>query len=310
MWEFLKKLRRAWFGGEGTEKPPQTVEQPVRGVKTAPLSEAQIRAATRTDRRLEPDQLICCSAISIGRERDHNEDALFCFSAVMAGEKHAINLGIFIIADGLGGHERGEVASRVAVQTVSSHLLKSFYSPFFGPDPKAPEESVQETLEAGIKLAHEAVKKAAPGGGTTLTAVLVFGHRMTIAQVGDSRAYAISSKGAVDLLTRDHTLVRRLEELGQITPEEAEVHPQRHDLYRALGLDVPAEPDTTTTQLPDSGHLLLCSDGLWDVVPAQDMARLVTSEKSLSQACIQLVEAANAAGGPDNISAILVQLPG
>jgi protein phosphatase len=158
-------------------------------------------------------------------------------------------------------------------------------------------------------MAEEAVKSTAPGGGTTLTALLILGNRMLIAHVGDCRAYQIPPSGDMKLLTRDHSLARRLEELGQLSTEEAESHPQRHDLYRALGMEVPAEPDIFTSKVPPLGNLLLCSDGLWGVVPEPDIARIVRSAPNLPQAVVDLIEAANAAGGPDNISAILVRLP-
>jgi serine/threonine protein phosphatase PrpC len=143
-----------------------------------------------------------------------------------------------------------------------------------------------------------------------LTAALVVGKQVFITHVGDSRAYIIESSGRVETVTRDHSLVKRLVELGQITQEEAAVHPQRNVLYRALGQGEPFEPDMSSTQLPDSGYLLLCSDGLWGVVPDNEILQLVSSSSSPQQACQKLVEAANTAGGPDNITAILVHLPG
>ena len=142
-----------------------------------------------------------------------------------------------------------------------------------------------------------------------MTAVLVLGNRMTVAHVGDSRAYAVFLDGRMQILTRDHSLVRRLEELGQITAEEASNHPQRHVLYRALGLGEPVEPDVFTSQVPAPGYILVCSDGLWGVVPEADIFRMISTSPNLHQACLNLVEAANAAGGPDNITAILVRMP-
>jgi serine/threonine protein phosphatase PrpC len=154
------------------------------------------------------------------------------------------------------------------------------------------------------------VTMAAPGSGTTLTAALVLGQQMTIGHVGDSRAYALRTDGRIEVLTRDHSLVKRLEELGQISLEEAAAHPQRNVLYRALGQGDVLEPDIFTTPFPQPGYLLICSDGLWSVLPDQNLSKLVTSAPSLQVACQSLVAAANDAGGPDNISAILVQLIG
>jgi protein phosphatase len=128
--------------------------------------------------------------------------------------------------------------------------------------------------------------------------------------VGDSRAYLVGKNGGMEALTRDHSLVKRLVELGQITTDEAAVHPQRNVLYRALGQGEPFDPDVSSIRMPEAGYLLLCSDGLWGVVPEETMHRIIMNSPGMDQACRMLVEAANAAGGPDNISAILIRLPG
>jgi len=132
---------------------------------------------------------------------------------------------------------------------------------------------------------------------------------MTIAHVGDSRAYAISTDGTSQILTRDHSLVMRMIELGQLTAEEAQVHPQRNVLYRALGQGEPFASDISTSPLPDSGHILLCSDGLWGVVGEVEIIRIIAAAPSPQVASQLLVDAANTNGGPDNISAILIRLP-
>jgi protein phosphatase len=217
---------------------------------------------------------------------------------------------VYIVADGLGGHEHGDIASQAAVRTMSAHLMAKYYEAFFGIIPANPEESVREILESGVAKAHRVVEQRAPEGGTTLTTVLIIGNRMSIAHVGDSRAYIILPDGRMKRQTRDHSWVEKLIEIGQLTPEEAETHPKKHDLYRALAPEVSGEPDITTSTLTQSGYLLVCSDGLWNVVPEADIARLVTTAPNLQTACAKLVESANAAGGPDNISVILVQLTG
>ena len=164
-------------------------------------------------------------------------------------------------------------------------------------------------MQEGVLEAHKAILKQASGGGTTLTAALIVGEQITIAHIGDSRAYAISRDGKMEVLTRDHSLVKRLEELGQITSEEAAIHPQRNVLYRALGQGEPFDPDIITAPMPEGGFLLLCSDGLWGAVPQEEMLKLITSNQSPFEACRLMVEAANKAGGPDNISAVLARLP-
>ncbi len=133
------------------------------------------------------------------------------------------------------------------------------------------EEPLQEMMRAAITEAQRAVTQAAPGSGTTLTAALVLGQQMTIGHVGDSRAYALHLDGRAEVLTRDHSLVKRLEELGQISSEEAANHPQRNVLYRALGQGEVLEPDIFTSPFPQPGYLLLCSDGLWSVLPDDNL---------------------------------------
>lgn len=112
----------------------------------------------------------------------------------------------------------------------------------------------------------------------------------------------------MELVTRDHSLVRRLEELGQITSSEAAVHPQRNVLYRALGQGEILEPDVTTMPFPQNGYILLCSDGLWGPVPDEDLRQITLNAPTLHTACQNMVSAANAAGGPDNITAVLIQM--
>jgi serine/threonine protein phosphatase PrpC len=209
----------------------------------------------------------------------------------------------------MGGHQFGEVASAAAVRTMANYLLKRFHNYLINPS-EGMEEPLQEMMRAAITEAQRAVTQAAPGSGTTMTAALVLGQQMTIGHVGDSRAYALRTDGHVEVLTRDHSLVKRLEELGQISSDEAAAHPQRNVLYRALGQGEVLEPDIFTTPFPQPGYLLLCSDGLWSVLPDDNICNLVTTAPNLHSACQQLIAAANDSGGPDNISAVLVQLIG
>jgi serine/threonine protein phosphatase PrpC len=292
----------------------------LRGKKTKPLS-AQDNAGTyplpgepigmdsQVGSRFEPQQLISGCGQSIGKQRDHNEDCLFAFSATTGGEANSASLGLYIVADGMGGHQYGEVASSAAVRTIANYMLKRFHTYLINPS-EGMEEPLQEMMRAAITEAQRAVTLAAPGSGTTLTAALVLGHQMTIGHVGDSRAYSLRQDGRIEILTRDHSLVKRLEELGQISSDEAAAHPQRNVLYRALGQGEVLEPDIFTTPFPQPGFLLICSDGLWSVLPDDNISHLVTTAPNLQGGCQRLIDAANDAGGPDNISAILVQLIG
>ncbi len=276
-------------------------------VATAPLPEEQLEMALHKPIPYKPPQLVFGTAQSVGKQRDHNEDSLFALSAIFADGQSDIPFGIFIIADGMGGHQHGEVASGMAARTMGEHLVKKLYSPMLGSKGESQGDSLQEIMENGVREAQQAVVRKAPGGGTTLTSALVVGEQVTIAHVGDSRAYFIYPDGHFLTLTQDHSLVHRLIELGQLTEEEAAIHPQRNVLYRAIGQSEPFHPDIHNHQFPVPGYLLICSDGLWNVVSELQMAEIVFTSKDLSLACHRLIDAANNAGGPDNISAILVQ---
>jgi serine/threonine protein phosphatase PrpC len=258
---------------------------------------------------LDLPQLIAGCGQSVGIQRDHNEDALFSLTTTLANNSNNLSFGLYVVADGMGGHQHGEVASEIATRAMAEYVLRHLYTPLFSVTPAPPSESLQEILANGVQAAHESIVKTVSGGGTTLSTVLVLGKQMIIAHVGDSRIYTIDLHGNMRPLTRDHSLVKRLEELGQLTPDEAAIHPQRNVLYRALGQGEPFEPEIITTPLPNPGFLLVCSDGLWGVVPEKELGKIIISASTPQLACQQMMDAANEAGGPDNITAILVRLP-
>lgn len=254
-----------------------------------------------------PLQLIAGCSQSVGMQRDHNEDTLFIMSSVIADSDTELPFGVYIIADGMGGHQHGEVASGAATRALVECLSEKLFPPLLGLRSEEHLESLQEILEAGIEEAQKVVLRKAPGGGTTLTAALVIGTQVTIAHVGDSRAYFIFSDGHIESMTRDHSLVNHLVELGQISEEEAAVHPQRNVLYRAIGQLDPFKPDISTHPFPEGGYMLLCSDGLWGVITEEQIMESIRSSADVPAACHRLVQVANANGGPDNISVILVK---
>jgi serine/threonine protein phosphatase PrpC len=274
---------------------------------TIPLSNPQTDEAMTVVQHLEPQQLFYSCGQSVGKLREHNEDCVFALSIAIGGEKSNYPLGLFIVADGMGGHQYGEVASSTAVRTLAGCILNRFHPSLVNPATTL-DESIQDMMRSAINEAQKSVTQAAPGSGTTLTAALVLGEQMTIGHVGDSRAYAIHPYGGGEAITRDHSLVKRLEELGQISSEEAAIHPQRTVLYRAVGQGEILEPDIFTAPFPQTGYLLLCSDGLWSVLSENNIFHLVSTAQDLQTACQSLVAAANEAGGPDNISVIVVKL--
>lgn len=258
---------------------------------------------------IEPPQILACCAQSTGMQRDHNEDAMFCLTTMLACNGNTMPFGIYIVADGMGGHQHGEVASEIAVRSMADFMIRKIYLNFVGSQPQPPEEPLQEIIKMGVQKAHDQIVKTINGGGTTLTTLIIIGNQMTIAHVGDSRIYSIDLHGRMKPLTRDHSLVKRLEELGQLTPEEAAVDPRRNVLYHALGQGTPLEPEIISAPVPQPGYLLVCSDGLWGVISEGKIGGILKSATNLPKACQELVDAANAAGGPDNITAILIRLP-
>ena len=272
-----------------------------------PEMPAQIPSAAIV--RLEPPQLIAGCGHSIGKKREHNEDAYFSLTATLVSNASSVLFGLYIVADGMGGHKHGEIASSLAVRAMSGYVMRGLHGLLFDLFPSSPNESLQEIMEAGVQAAHQAVVKHTPGGGSTITGVIILGDQLVVAHVGDSRAYLIHPDQRIEAVTNDHSFVNRLVELGQISLDEAAVHPQRNVLYRALGQGEPVDVEITSLPLPLSSYILICSDGLWGTISEEEILRIVSSTSSPPQACRELVEAANAAGGPDNISAILVRLP-
>lgn len=305
----MDKFFRWLFGNQEQQATVEVKTQ--EAANTAPLSEQQLQSIiSNHNPRFDLQQLIASCGQSVGKQRELNEDSLFALTATMAGNSGNLPFGLYIVADGMGGHQFGEVASNAAIRSVAGYIIKKFHPYLFHIKPDTMEESFQEIMQAAVRDAQRAIQKEAPGSGTTLTAALVVGQQITIAHVGDSRAYFIHPDGRVEPITRDHSLVKRLEELGHITPEEAANYPHRNVLYRALGQGEVLDPDIFTLGFPIPGSLMICSDGLWGVITEQDLVRAVNEAPNLQRACQNLVNAANAAGGPDNISVILAQLIG
>jgi len=267
---------------------------------------------TRQKEKINPDNevkgmLACASAQSVGLQREKNEDSLFkiCASIVSGGQ--SIPFGIFVVADGMGGHQHGELASAAAVEKFIEVAVKEIYGPELQEENIKPVEEVESIIANAVRQANQNVHAQAPGGGTTLTAAIVHGHSVTIAHIGDSRAYMYSQDGDLTLLTSDHSLVNKLVEIRQITEKQAGTHPQRNILLRALGNDINPEMNVFTQVFPENSSLVLCSDGLWGVVPQDKIVKILDENPFLPDACKKLVDTANGMGGPDNISVILVR---
>lgn len=303
MAEFFRKL----FGSKDDLEKQRQMDN----ATTAPLTDQQISSIVANQSiKYEMKQLVAGVGQSVGKQREHNEDSVLALTATISGSTESIPFGLYIVADGMGGHQFGEVASNAAVRIIGGNIMKKFHSFLYHLPTQSLQDSLQEVMEASVMEAHQYVQREAPGSGTTVTAALVLGQQVTIAHVGDSRAYAIYPDGRMDPLTRDHSLVKRLEELGHLSKDEVENFPHRNVLIRALGQGETLEADIFTVPFPQSGYLMICSDGLWGVVNEKDIFRLIMDAPNLQRACQSVVEAANAAGGPDNITVTLTQLIG
>ena len=249
-------------------------------------------------------------ATDVGQARRHNEDTALVITAIHDGDDTTPAFGLFTLADGMGGHQAGEIASSLAARTVAHHIIRQLYLPTLVRQEHGTDQpALNEVLVSAVQEANGAVSRRVPGGGTTLTCALMLGPRVYIAHVGDSRAYVVTEANGLDQITHDHSLVDRLVELGQLTHDEAANHPQKNVLYRAVGQSGVLEVDTYVRTIPDGERLLLCSDGLWSMVSETDIAEIIMTAPSLQTACASLIAAANDAGGSDNITAILVESP-
>lgn len=285
--------------------------QQVNMATAAPLTDQQINSIiSGQGLKCEMKQLMASAGQSVGKQRDHNEDSLLMLTSTISGSTESIPFGLYIVADGMGGHQFGEVASNAAIRIMGGNITRKFHSYLYSIPNQMLQDSLQKVMESSLHEAHHYVQREAPGSGTTVTAALVLGQQVTIAHVGDSRAYIVHPEGQMEAVTRDHSLVKRLEELGHLNKDEVENFPHRNILIRALGQGETLEAEFFTIPFPHPGYLMICSDGLWGVLNEDVIIKMITGATNLQRACQNLVEAANAAGGPDNISVILVQMTG
>jgi len=237
----------------------------------------------------------------VGCQRQNNEDRYSYWEPTSEAE-FAVKGRLLTVADGMGGYEGGQEASRIAVEAV-----EAAYAAYTG-------EDVLAGLLQGFRAAHQDIQNyavshpALEGMGTTCTAAVLRREQLFFVHVGDSRLYLIRG-GSISRLTQDHSYVSRLVAHGVISAEEAEFHPQRHILTAALGAGSDVEPDTSGTgiALGAEDRLVLCTDGLWGVVREPEIMKVVV-EESPEEACRQLVEMARDRGGPDNITLQVVRV--
>ena len=305
-------------------------------------------------------RLIAAAKTDVGQQRDQNEDN--CYTNVLENDQQSA--GLFVVADGMGGYHAGEIASKIAVDTIGEIL-----GPLLGPTSGQPtlrlnkrkrgknkntrereerddpaktqplaelhdgeengSEGEHETrqLDESLVVQHYADKlrdaiersseaivsygqehSEARGLGSTVTAALTIGDQAFIANVGDSRTYLLRG-GKLERLTQDHSLVERLVEAGQISRDQVYDHRQRNLIYRSLGAGhAEVEVDIFTERLRPGDALLLCSDGLWEMVRDPQIESILNEVTDPAEACAVLVERANENGGEDNITAVLVRV--
>jgi protein phosphatase len=241
----------------------------------------------------------------MGRVRTNNED---CFRIVDS-------LNLFVLSDGMGGEAHGEIASALAVETVVKHCLEAEANPaapIFG-EAKVGWSETTQRLFSGVYLANKKIFESAQahpeqkGMGATLTVACIDGERLSIAHVGDSRAYLMRG-GSLQQLTSDHSLVAEQVRRGIITPAEAEKSNMQSVLLRALGSEPKIEIDAEEQPLFQGDVLLLCSDGLTRMVPEPEIVRVLQSGTDLEHAAEDLISVANENGGADNITVIIVRV--
>ena len=248
-----------------------------------------------------------------GQQHTRNEDAVVTFTFDKEQRGRSVPIGFYLVADGMGGHDAGDLASRTVNQIVTDWIIQTKVLPDLQKATRklTTEDVPGEMLAQAIQQANEVLLRHGQAKdsdlGSTVTAALIIGDVATIANVGDSRTYLLRD-GRLEQITQDHSLVAGLVHAGVIGPEEARSHPQRNQIYRCLGHKPDVEVDTFTRHLQAGDVLVLCSDGLWEMVLDAEIQRIIEGAHSPQKACDALVKAANHAVGKDNIGVIVVEM--
>jgi serine/threonine protein phosphatase PrpC len=260
-------------------------------------------------------RVLAAAASDTGQARaaHGNEDSVgvLVLNAIHGSIAQPLALGV--VADGLGGHVSGQVASRLVVRALSDHVLRSAALPLVDIDASEtpPDEVVRQVLVEGTQVANAAVYAAnqSSGGdmGSTIVAAMICGDTAYIANAGDSRAYVLDGD-TLRRVTTDHSLVEQLIASGLIAPEERYTHPKRNQIFRSLGDEPAAQVDIFIQKLRPGMRLLLCSDGLWEMVRDDELAAILRECANPREACDTFVRRANEQGGEDNISALVIEV--
>ncbi len=248
-------------------------------------------------------------ASNVGRVRPVDEDSILAVEMRTAFLSEPRTRLLLMVADGMGGHLRGEAASRIAVQTVARTLL-----PLLTSEQDIPRATYHNELRAAVNRANEAIISEAKmhreceGMGTTLSLAIADGRSLHVANAGDSRVYIVNAR-EIFQVTRDHSLVQEMVDRGELLPEEAKHHPRKNVITMALGVYEEVTPDIGCLTMEPGDTVLLCCDGLINHVEDQDIQRVVVETSDPQTACEILIALANKGGGTDNISVILARAP-
>lgn len=231
----------------------------------------------------------------VGMRRSMNQDSLYCSDEPVGSFRN-----LFIVADGMGGHRAGDTASRMCIENMISMIQ--------GSDQNTPVTIFEEACAYANQKVYQAANSNPEyeGMGTTMVACTLQDNTLFVANIGDSRLYLLHDH--LQQITNDHSLVEEMVKIGNLTESEARIHPQKNIITRALGIDEEVQPDFFEIKVSPGDIILLCSDGLSNMVEDEDMEYLIRHTDSLEQAGDALVKRANANGGSDNITAVLVQV--
>jgi protein phosphatase len=302
------------------EQATEIIELPglgdvLRELRTGTIADAGVLANRLDDliaERTEPAPLwVRIGAAShAGMVRELDEDSLLALDLRTVQNSNGRSWGLFIVADGMGGHAAGEVASGLAIRGATEVVLSAYLTPTLDANTPYDEAELKEIVRKAILQGNQYVLNEARARGndmgTTITMALVAGDRAVIGNVGDSRTY-IFRDGKLRRVSKDHSLVMRLVELGQITEEDIYTHPQRNAVLRSLGDKPEVEIDIFTERLRSGDALFLCCDGQWEMTHDPQMAEIIASNDDPQAACEALIAAGNAAGGDDNITSVVVK---
>ena len=296
----------------GVERKLRPAYSALPDIPTRPdLSRSPRSTVSLADRRppsIQPLEIGVGWNTGLKRSNSPNEDSLTVLQGTYTHEGQLLPFGLFVVADGMGGYEGGLEASRLAIQCMMHTVLQNIAM-----GKEMSDHFFIDMLIGGVDWANQAIyqRSQADGSemGTTLTAALVIDMKAHIVNVGDSRTYLFRDSAGLIQITHDHSLVASLVAFGQITPDEVYTHPERSKVYRCLGHDLDLKVDTFSVELSPRDTLLLCSDGLWEMVRDPSIERIIRNGDSPHITADRLIQAALRGGGVDNVSAILVQVP-